>query len=158
MKNNFWWKLVVLLMINFGALALGSAWTSPGTESDWYRLANQAPWSPPGWVFGAAWFTIGVTYSIMMALLDNSIYREYEPIQRWFWFSVILNIAWNPVFFGLHAVGLGIIILLSLAYCIFNLVEFTKEKLGWKVAWLGMPYFLWLMVALSLNLYFTIMN
>ena len=71
---------------------------------------------------------------------------------------MLLNISWNPVFFGLHAVGLGIIILLSLAYCIFNLVEFTKEKLGWKVAWLGMPYFLWLMVALSLNLYFTIMN
>jgi len=158
MKNKFWYKLVILLMVNFGALALGAAWTDPGTNSDWYRLANQAPWTPPGWVFGAAWFTIGVTYSIMMAYLDTSVYGKWEEVQRWFWFSVVLNIAWNPVFFTFHAVGLGIILLLSLAYQIFNLVEFTQDKLGWKVAWLGMPYFIWLMIALSLNLYIAIMN
>jgi len=158
MKNKFWYKLVILLMVNFGALALGAAWTDPGTNSDWYRLANQAPWTPPGWVFGAAWFTIGVTYSIMMAYLDTSVYGKWEEVQRWFWFSVVLNIAWNPVFFALHATGLSIIILLSLAYQIFNLVEFTQDKLGWKVAWLGMPYFIWLMIALSLNLYIAIMN
>ena len=158
MKNKFWYKLAILLMVNFGALALGAAWTDPGTNSDWYRLANQAPWTPPGWVFGAAWFTIGVTYSIMMAYLDTSVYGKWEEVQRWFWFSVVLNIAWNPVFFTFHAVGLGIILLLSLAYQIFNLVEFTQDKLGWKVAWLGMPYFIWLMIALSLNLYIAIMN
>jgi len=158
MKNKFWYKLVILLMVNFGALALGAAWTDPGTNSDWYRLANQAPWTPPGWVFGAAWFTIGVTYSIMMAYLDTSVYGKWEEVQRWFWFSVVLNIAWNPVFFALHAIGLSIIILLALAYQIFNLVDFTRDKLGWKVAWLGMPYFIWLMIALSLNLYISIMN
>ena len=158
MKNKFWYKLVILLMVNFGALALGAAWTDPGTNSDWYRLANQAPWTPPGWVFGAAWFTIGVTYSIMMAYLDTSVYGKWEEVQRWFWFSVVLNIAWNPVFFWLHATGLGVIILLLLAYLIFRLVDFTREAMGWKVAWLGMPYFIWLMIALSLNLYIAIMN
>lgn len=158
MKNSFWYKFAVLLMINFGALALGAAWTDPGTNSDWYRLANQAPWSPPGWVFGAAWFTIGVTYSIMIAFLDNSTYRHLDQVQRWFWLSVILNIAWNPVFFGLHAVWTGVGVLLALAACIYYLVDFTRQTLGWKVAIFGMPYFLWLMIAISLNWYFAIMN
>ena len=158
MKNKFWYKLAILLMINFGALALGAAWTDPGTNSDWYRLANQAPWTPPGWVFGAAWFTIGVTYSIMMAFLDTSKYRHIDEIQRWFWFSVALNIAWNPVFFWLHAKWMGVVVLVVLSYLIYRLVDFTRESLGWKVAWLGMPYFIWLMIALSLNLYIAIMN
>ena len=158
MNNKWFYKFGILMLINFGALALGAAWTDPGTSSDWYVNANQAPWTPPGWVFGAAWFTIAVTYAAMMAFLDTSKYRHIDEIQRWFWFSVVLNIAWNPVFFLFHGVGLGIIILLALAYQIFNLVDFTRESLGWKVAWLGMPYFIWLMIALSLNLYIAIMN
>jgi len=158
MNNNWWYKFCILMLVNFGALALGNIWTSSGVTSDWYVYANQAPWTPPGWVFGTAWFTIAITYAAMMAYLDTSVYGKWEQVQRWFWFSVLLNIVWNPVFFTFHAAGLGIILLLSLAYQVFNLVEFTKEKLGWKVAWLGMPYFIWLMIALSLNLYIAIMN
>jgi tryptophan-rich sensory protein len=158
MKNNFWGKLITLLIVNFGALALGAAWTDPGTNSDWYRLANQAPWSPPGWVFGAAWFTIGVTYSIMVAFIETSTYRNLDQIYRWFWLSVLLNVAWNPVFFMFHAVWTGVGVLLALAACIYYLVDFARQALGWKVAWLGMPYFLWLMIATSLNMYIAIMN
>ena len=146
------------MLVNFGALALGNAWTSSGIVSDWYVNANQAPWTPPGWVFGAAWFTIAITYAAMMAYLDTSKYRHLDEIQQWFWFSVVLNIAWNPIFFWLHATGTGVIVLITLAYLVFRLVDFTREAMGWKVAWLGMPYFIWLMITLSLNLYIAIMN
>ena len=158
MKNKWFYKFAVLLMVNFGALALGAVWTDPGTSSEWYLSLPKAPWNPPGWVFGAAWFTIGVTYSIMIAFLDTSKYRHIDEVQRWFWFSVVLNIAWNPVFFWLHATGTGAVVLIILAYLVFRLVDFTREAMGWKVAWLGMPYFIWLMIALSLNLYIAIMN
>ena len=158
MKNTLIYKFIILLMINFGALALGAAWTDPGTSSDWYVNANQAPWTPPGWVFGAAWFTIGVTYAVMMAFLDNSKYRDLDQIQHWFWASVALNILWNPIFFSWHATWLGVVILLGLSYCIFSLTDFARKALGWKVAVFGMPYFIWLMIATSLNMYIAIMN
>jgi len=158
MKNNFWYKFGILLMVNFGALALGNAWTSTGVISDWYINANQAPWTPPGWVFGAAWFTIAVTFSVMMAFLDTSTYRHLDEIQRWFWYSVALNILWNPVFFWLHAKWMGVIVLLVLSYLIYRLVNFSREALGWKVAVFGMPYFIWLMIATSLNMYIALMN
>ena len=53
-------RLFVFLLINFGALALGGLFTSDGVISDWYEQLNKAPWTPPGWVFGAAWTTIMV--------------------------------------------------------------------------------------------------
>ncbi|HAV24553.1 MAG TPA: hypothetical protein DCX01_00100 [Bacteroidetes bacterium] len=36
---------------------------------------NKVPWTPPGWVFGAAWTTIRVCFSIYMAYwvkVDNT--------------------------------------------------------------------------------------
>ena len=157
-SGKFLTNFVVLLMVNFGALALGAAYTDPGTSSDWYLNLPKAPWNPPGWVFGAAWTTIGITYSLMMTYLSVSTYRHLDQIQRWFWFSVTFNILWNPVFFWKHQIWMGIVILGILSYLIYNLVDFTRKTMGWKVAWLGMPYFVWLMIALSLNLYIGIVN
>ena len=63
-------KLTLLfLMINFGGLAIGSWLMDNGPMTDWYINLNQAPWSPPGWVFGAAWTTIMICFSIYMAYL-----------------------------------------------------------------------------------------
>ena len=72
MKNKFIYKFAILLMVNFGALALGNAWTSSGITSEWYTTANQAPWTPPGWVFGAAWFAYGVSFP---SILGPSAFR-----------------------------------------------------------------------------------
>jgi len=47
-------RLFLFLLINFAALALGGLATSDGVVSLWYQNLNQAPWTPPGWVFGAA--------------------------------------------------------------------------------------------------------
>ena len=46
--------LIIFLIINFGALGLGVLLMQNGPETDWYLQLNKAPWTPPGWVFGAA--------------------------------------------------------------------------------------------------------
>ena len=43
--------LTGFLIINFGGLAIGQVWTGDGVTSEWYTSLNQAPWTPPGWVF-----------------------------------------------------------------------------------------------------------
>ena len=157
-SGKFYRNFVVLLMVNFVALALGAAYTDSGVSSDWYKSLNQASWTPPGWVFGMAWTTIGVTYALMMTYLSVSSYRHIDQVHNWFWFSVAFNIMWNPVFFWKHFLWLGVIVLVILSYLIFRLVDFTRSSMGWKIAWLGMPYFIWLMIATSLNLYIALMN
>ena len=157
-SGKFERNLIFLLLVNIFALALGAAYTEPGISSDWYASLNQAPWTPPGWVFGAAWATIAITYSIMVTYLSVSSYRHLDEIRNWYWFSVAFNIMWNPVFFLKHWTIVGGIILIILSYLIFRLVDFTRKTMGWKVAWLGIPYFIWLMIATSLNLYIVLMN
>ncbi len=56
-------RVIIFLVINFAALALGSIFTSAGVSSDWYTNLNQAPWTPPGWVFGAAWTSIMIFFA-----------------------------------------------------------------------------------------------
>ena len=52
-------KLIIFfIIINFGGLAIGSWLMNNGPLSIWYTSLNQAPWTPEGWVFGAAWTTI----------------------------------------------------------------------------------------------------
>ena len=61
--------LILFLIINFGGLALGSWLMNNGPNSDWYLNLDKAPWTPPGWVFGAAWTTIMVCFSVYLVFL-----------------------------------------------------------------------------------------
>ncbi|MEM6378823.1 MAG: TspO/MBR family protein, partial [Bacteroidota bacterium] len=56
--DNMLARVIIFLILNFVALGIGGFFTGPGTSSEWYNNLNQAPWTPPGWVFGAAWTTI----------------------------------------------------------------------------------------------------
>ena len=155
--KKFWYYFGICLLINFGGLALGSAWTDPGTSSEWYTTLNQAPWTPPGWVFGAAWFTIGVTFSIWGGLVFSK--RTYEAELRVLYaFSVVLNILWNAIFFGAHFVTTAAIEITVLGFILFMITDITRNGYGWKYAIFSLPYFLWLMIATSLNWYIVIMN
>ena len=56
-------RTILFLVINFAALAIGVIFTGKGVPSEWYASLSKAPWTPPGWVFGAAWTSITVSYT-----------------------------------------------------------------------------------------------
>lgn len=45
-------------------------------DNDWYTSLNKAPWTPPGWVFGFAWTTIMILYSIYLSRVFKSLPNE----------------------------------------------------------------------------------
>lgn len=148
--------LIIFLVANFTALFLGSLLTSSGVSSDWYAELNKAPWTPPGWVFGAAWTTIMVFFSVYLAFLVE----KREPIKEvliLFGVSWVLNVAWNPIFFYFHNVILGLVVITSLSVLIFTMLIRYKSDLGWKSI-LITPYCVWLCIATSLNLYVYLYN
>jgi tryptophan-rich sensory protein len=61
--------ILFFLIINMGSLAIGSWLMNNGPKTDWYINLNKAPWSPPGWLFGIAWTTIMVCFSVLLAHL-----------------------------------------------------------------------------------------
>lgn len=150
------YRILIFLVINFAALGLGSLFTNTGVSSDWYANLNKAPWTPPGWVFGAAWTTIMICFAVYMSYAwDNVTNRNL--LVGLFSLQWVLNILWNPVFFKLHAVLMGLIVITSLTilvgYFLFNYWSLLKNK-----SLLVLPYFLWLLIATSLNAYIFLNN
>lgn len=149
-------KLIVgFLIINFGALAIGSWLMKNGPMTDWYTQLNQAPWTPPGWVFGVAWSMIMICFSIYMAyLFRQSLNTKLIGL---FGIQFVLNIIWNYIFFNQHLIGLGLLIILCLTIIIAMFLATYQSVLKSKNL-LILPYFLWLLIATSLNTYIYIYN
>jgi translocator protein len=126
-----WVKIIIFLVLNFAALALGGIFTSSGVASDWYQHINKAPWTPPGWVFGFAWTSIMICFALFMAFAWGSEI-DTKLLLALFIIQWILNIAWNPVFFYYKNVlgGLIIISLLTIlvAYFFIGFMPQMKYK------------------------------
>ncbi len=149
-------KVILFLVLNFSALWLGSMSTSAGVVSDWYQNLQKAPWTPPGWVFGVAWSLIMICFAFYMAILITKKY-PLKPILLLYVLQLLLNIAWNPVFFYLKETTLGLFIILSLTFVV-GLFFFKYLKLMGKATLFLLPYFVWLLLASSLNLYIVLYN
>ena len=153
--KKYFLTLILFLTLNFGGLVIGQVWTGSGVTSEWYTTLNQAPWTPPGFIFGLAWTTIAITFSLLMT---SSYLKNSTKSLKLFIPALILNILWNPIFFGLKWIWTGLFVLILLSYFIYSLIDLNRKMHGWKYAWLGLPYFIWLMIAASLDMYISIMN
>lgn len=149
-------RILIFLFVNFGALGLGGLFTGKGVPSDWYLGLNKAPWTPPGWVFGAAWTTIMICFSIYMAHLWPKM-DDKKMLIGLFALQWILNVVWNPVFFHFHNVTAALVVITALTilvgFYLFNYWPMLKVK-----SLLILPYFIWLMIATSLNGYIFFKN
>ena len=146
---------IIFLIINFGALGIGSSLMAEGPQGDWYQQLEKAPWTPDGWVFGAAWTTIMICFSVYMAFLY--LKRPTSKVIQLFAIQFVLNIGWNFMFFNqkLIAAGLANIILLTIIIAAFFITYF-KDLKGKSI--LILPYLIWLCIATSLNLYIQLYN
>ena len=71
-------KLILFfLILNFGALGIGSFLMNNGPTSTWYLTLNKAPWTPPGWVFGFAWFTIMILFFNIYGEISNLNFNKF---------------------------------------------------------------------------------
>jgi tryptophan-rich sensory protein len=149
-------RVIIFLLLNFGALAIGGLFTGKGVPSDWYATLNKAPWTPPGWAFGFAWTTIMICFSLYMAYLWPAIENKTMVIGlyavQW-----ILNVSWNPVFFYLHKTNAALIVIVLLTAVVGYFLFYYWPVLKVKSA-LILPYFIWLLIATSLNGYVSLNN
>lgn len=149
-------RVLIFLLLNFLALALGGLSTNAEVMGEWYRSLHKAPWTPPGWVFGAAWTTIMVCFSFYLAYLWERG-GDKKFLVRLYIFQWALNISWNPIFFTLHQAFLGLIVIIMLTMLIgYFLYRFHPKQKSKSIFIL--PYFLWLIIATSLNLYICMYN
>lgn len=149
-------RLIIFLALNFAALAIGGLFTSKGVPSDWYSGLNKAPWTPPGWTFGAAWTSIMICFSVYMAYLWP-VSANKNLLIALYVIQLILNIAWNPSFFYFHQVFGSLLLISSLTILIGFMLFLYWPELKLKSLLIA-PYFIWLLIASSLNAYIWLKN
>lgn len=145
----------IFLIINFGALAIGSLLMDNGPQTNWYINLNQAPWTPAGWVFGVAWTTIMFCFSVYMAYLYKL--KPTNMVIALFTIQFVFNVIWNYAFFNQHFIGIGFIIILLLTCIVATFTFLFKKEMGLKTI-LILPYLIWLCIATSLNGYILLNN
>ena len=152
MNRTFFLSCLAFGALNFLGLAIGGMATGPGVASDWYASLEKAPWTPPGWVFGAAWTLVMLGFTVFIAhwWAEAKLQGKSASVLRLFALAWVLNVAWNPLFFGAHQAGWALLEILTLFAVILALA-----RQGWSQAgvarWGILPYLIWLCVATSLN-------
>jgi tryptophan-rich sensory protein len=150
------YRLIVFLALNFGALWIGGLFTGMGVPSEWYVGLAKAPWTPPGWVFGFAWTSIMLLFSVYLAYLW-SVTENKRLLLALFVIQWVLNVGWNPTFFYYHQVLAAFFIIVALTALLgFFLMNYYSE-MKLKSA-LVLPYVIWLFIATSLNAYILVKN
>ena len=154
---------VLFILINFSALALGSWLMNNGSSSFWYENLKRAPWEPQGWVFGVAWTTIMICFSIYLAFIvkelkiNFSIYLFKNEFFKLYLFQLLLNISWNYLFFNKHLIEIALLDITLLTILMFYFLFEYYSKIKFKSTLL-LPYCIWLVIASSLNFYIVIYN
>ncbi|WP_323787876.1 TspO/MBR family protein [Psychroserpens sp.] len=148
-------SLIVFLIINFGALGIGTWLMAEGPQNDWYLQLEKAPWTPDGWVFGVAWTTIMICFSVYMKFLYVKGFTR--KVQILFIIQFILNVSWNLLFFNQKLIDLALLNITLLTIIVIALLITYFKSLKAKSI-LIMPYVIWLCIATSLNLYIALYN
>jgi translocator protein len=152
--------LLVFLLLALGVGALGAAF-APGFSSSatqWYAGLAKPAWLPPNNWFGPIWLAMYV----LMAIAAWTIWRERHHPDRTaaisaYGLQLLLNGAWAPMFFGLKNIDAGLFDVIALLMAIgWTLREFARIKA--RAAWILVPYFLWVCVAVAMNLSLWKMN
>lgn len=155
---NFKQRLLIYLILNFAALAIGSWLMGDAVTSSWYQNLNKAPWTPPGWVFGAAWTIVMITFSVFMAYATSSKNIEnLITLKVLFWIQWLLNVSWNYIFFNMQMAEAGLIEILTLFIVLGFIFYVGFLRIGVKSFWL-LPYLTWLVIAISLNAFIVAYN
>lgn len=147
--------LIALLVLCVGGGAASGLATPPG---EWYASLAKPSWTPPGWLFGPVWTLLYASMAVSAWLLWR---RRAQP-GAWralacFGVQLALNLAWTPVFFGMHRPGLAAVVIVVLLAMIAATVA-TAWRVSRAAALLLFPYLAWVAFASCLNIAIWLLN
>ena len=124
-----------------------------------YKVLNQPPLSPPGWVFPVVW-------TVLYLLMGEASYRvltsggertQIRTALTAYGIQLFLNFLWPLVFFGQQLYLTAFMVLIALWIAIFVTMRLFS-KLNELAGDLLIPYLLWVTFAGYLNLGVFLLN
>ncbi len=150
MNRSLSLALFVVVVLG-GGLVIGFL-IPPG---EWYGRLVKPAFNPPGWVFGPVWTVLYV----MVAVAGWRVWQRDRSgwLMRLWWAQLVLNFSWTPIFFGVHRIGLGLVVILLLLAAILAFIALAGRRER-AAAWLFAPYAAWVAFAAVLNASLSVLN
>lgn len=140
-----------LIAISIPLLVGGLAASIAGDSMNAYEGMNQPPLSPPSWLFPIAW---AVLYGLM-GLASRQIADSNDPRKQaalvLYGLQLLVNFLWPIVFFRWEMPLAALAVIIVLLYLVFKMYRLFRD-IEPLAGWLILPYLLWLVFALWLNL------
>lgn len=145
--------LYVLLTIGIGVLGAVFA----GNVSGSYQTLIKPPLAPSGIIFPIVWNILYLLMGISAYILSTETDVSVPSLLRLYWVQIALNAVWSIIFwrfewYAIAAILIGILIILGI---IFVVRSYPINKVS---ALLFVPYLLWLLFALYLNIGIAVLN
>jgi tryptophan-rich sensory protein len=136
----------ILLLGTISARLSGSGYGNP-----WFDALAKPAFMPPGWIFPVAWTILYIFLGLALALILHARgARGRGPALLLFFLQLALNLAWSPLFFAAHKVGLALLLILAM-FALAAAAAFLFRRIRPAAALLLLPYLAWLVFAAALN-------
>lgn len=129
---------------------------------NWYSMLIKPSWAPPSWVFGPVW---SVLYLIIAISFGTVLYKAFTGKLSWvvalpFILNLIFNFSFTYFQFGLKNNFLAsidiLLVIITLIWALYAIWHAAPD-LRW-VAYVNIPYLLWVLFATSVQLAITYLN
>ena len=153
----FRWALFVVpmvLLLGFVSGQIGGGMA----DSVWFAGLNKPSTFPPPITFPVVWAVLYALMGVAFALVCAAWGARLRAVAIvLFVVQLAINLAWTPVFFGLHEILIALAVLLAL-----DVMVLVTTAVFWRVrhlaAWLMVPYIAWILFATVLNWQFLQLN
>jgi len=144
------WAVVtvpLILLLGFASSRIAPA----GAQNRWYAALVRPGITPPDWVFPVAWSALYILMGLALAMIINARGSRLRGLAiALFVLQLVLNLAWSPLFFGMHQVSSALFLLVAIfVAALATTLMFGRIRPA--AAWLMVPYLVWLCFAGVLN-------
>ena len=126
-----------------------------------FKNLNQPFLSPPAWLFPLAWTILYILlgFSSYFIYKNNNVYlyEEKEKTLLLYGIQLVFNFLWSIIFFNMKKYVFAFIWLLLL-FGIIIMLMINAKKVSKISYYLLIPYVLWVLFALYLNIMIAILN
>jgi len=129
-----------------------------GPDNPWFAgLAKPAIYPPPA-TFGIVWSVLYLLMGLAAAMVGSAWGARGRGLAlAAFAIQLLVNLAWSPVFFGMHLISGALLVILAM-----DLLVLITVVLFWRVRPLAgvllLPYLAWILFATVLNWQFLQLN
>lgn len=145
----FRWAMVtvpLMLLLGFTSGKLAPS----GDENPWFVQLVKPEIMPPGWAFAVAWAILYALMGLALAMVINARGSRGRGIALLaFVVQLAINLAWTPIFFGLHKIDIALLMIGALlALVLITILLFWRVRTA--AGLLLVPYLAWLGFAFAL--------